>query len=150
MNSFGHPSSFHITAHPERVRVLFQGHELADSDDVMVLSEEGREAVFYFPIKDVQMSSLRANHHTTPGPHGDAHFYTIMRDGHVIEDVAWCYGEPSADAEGIGGRMAFDPRHVEFQIESLPEQRVVPHVPAHDPPYSDSLGPMDRGTIPSR
>jgi uncharacterized protein (DUF427 family) len=150
MNSFGQPSPFHITAHPERVRVLFQGHELADSDDVMVLSETGRPDAFYFPIKDVQMSSLRANHHTTPGPYGDAHFFTIMRDGHVIEDVAWCYGEPSADAEGIAGRMAFDPRHVEFQVESLPEQRVVPHVPAHDPPYADDLDPMGRREIPTR
>lgn len=150
MNSFGQPSPFHVIAHPERVRVLFQGHELADSDDVVVLSREGDEPVFYFPIKDVQMSSLRDNHHTRPAAYGEAHFYTIMRDGHVIEDIAWCYGDPHVDAEGIGGRIAFDPRHVEFQLESLPEQRVVPHVPPHDPPYSDSLDPMGRSTIPNR
>ena len=149
MNSFGQPSSFHIVAHPERVRVLFQGHELADSDDVMVLNEEGRDRAFYFPIKDVQMSSLRPNHNIRRGAYGDANFYTIMRDGHVIEDVAWCYGEPQADAELISGRIAFDPRHVDFQMESMPEERVVPHVPAHDPPYSDTLDPMGRGSIPN-
>ena len=149
MNSHGQPSPFHITTHPERVRVLFQGHELADSDDVMVLQEAGLPDVFYFPAADVQMSSLRPNHtvRRIEGI-GDAQFYTIMRDGHVIEDIAWCYGEPSADAEGIGGRIAFDPRHVEFQLESAPEDRVVRHVPAHDPPYADDLDPMATREIP--
>ena len=71
----------------------------------------------------------------------------IMRDGHVIEDIAWCYGEPAADAEGIGGRIAFDPRHVEFQTESAPEDRVLRHVPAHDPPYADDLDPMERREV---
>jgi uncharacterized protein (DUF427 family) len=148
MNSYGQPSPFHITAHPERVRVLFQGHELADSGDVMVLKRDGADPVFYFPVKDVQMSSLRANHHTTPGEYGDAHFYTIMRDGHVIEDVAWCYKEAYDDAEPLSGRMAFDPAHVEFQLDSRPEERVVRHVPAHDPPYADDLDPMGRREIP--
>lgn len=148
MDSYGQPR-FHVTACPERVRVLFQGHELADSDDVMILREDGLPDVFYFPIKDVQMSSLRPNHtiRRIEGM-GDAQFYTIMRDGHVIEDIAWCYGEPHDDAEGIAGRLAFDPRHVEFQLESSPEERVVRHVPAHDPPYADDLDPMDRREIP--
>ena len=90
MNSQGQPSPFHITSHPERVRVLFQGHELADSDDVMVLQEAGQPDVLYFPAKDVQMSSLRPNHTVRHIEGiGDAQFYTIMRDGHVIEDIAW-------------------------------------------------------------
>ena len=149
MNSYGQPSPFHLTACPERVRVLFQGHELADSDDVMVLGGGGQPDAFYFPIKDVQMSSLRPNHRLRHVEGlGDAQFYTIMRDGHVIEDIAWCYGEPAADAEGIGGRIAFDPRHVEFQTESAPEDRVLRHVPAHDPPHADDLDPMERRDIP--
>jgi len=148
MNSFGQPSPFHIVSAPERVRVLFQGHELADSADVLIFREDGIPDVLYFPSKDVQMSSLRPNHtvRRIEGI-GDAQFYTIMRDGHVIEDIAWCYGEPSADAEGIGGRIAFDPRHVEFQMDSAPEERVVRHVPAHDPPYAE-IDPMDRREIP--
>ena len=99
MNSFGQPSPFHIVSAPKRVRVLFQGHELADSDDVLVFREDGMPEVLYFPSKDVQMSSLRPNHtvRRIEGI-GDAQFYTIMRDGHVIEDIAWCCGEPSADA----------------------------------------------------
>lgn len=149
MNSYGQPSRFHITEHPERVRVLFQGHELADSDDVLCVSENGGEGVFYFPAEHVQMSSMRRNDHSTRNPWlGVASYYTIMRDGHLIEDVAWCYASATDDAEAIAGRIAFDPRHVDFQVESAPEDRVVRHVPAHDPPYADDLDPMDRREIP--
>ncbi|HEX6858736.1 MAG TPA: DUF427 domain-containing protein [Caulobacteraceae bacterium] len=149
MNSQGQPSRFHITGHPERVRVLFQGHELADSDDVLCVSENGAEPVFYFPCEDVQVSSLRRNDHTTRCPwKGVASYYTIMRDGHVIEDIAWTYEHASEEAEAIAGRIAFDPRHVDFQVESAPEERVVRHVPAHDPPYAEDLDPADRREIP--
>jgi uncharacterized protein (DUF427 family) len=150
MNNFEQPSPFHIVAHPERVRVLFEGHELADSNDVMVLSEPGKEDVWYFPQKDVQMSSLRAHQHNRRDSwKGEVTYYTIMRDGHVIEDIAWCYARPILDAEVIAGRVAFDPRHVEFQVETVPEERVIRHVPAHDPPYADDLDPMGRRDIPS-
>lgn len=144
MNNFGQPSPFHIVAHPERVRVLFEGHELADSDDVMVVSEPGCDDVFYFPRKDVQMSSLRANQHTTRCAwKGEASYFTIMRDGHVIEDVAWSYETPTADAEMIARRIAFDPRHVDFQVETVPQDQMVRHVPAHDPPYADTTDVRD-------
>jgi uncharacterized protein (DUF427 family) len=144
-------SRFHFTCHPARIRVLFQGHELADSADVIALSEAGHDPVWYFPKEDVQMSSLRANASRTTCPwKGDATWYTIMRDGHLIEDVAWSYDHPKEDAEILGDRIAFDPRHVEFQMEGAAEERVVPHVPAHDPPYADDLDPMGRREIPSR
>jgi uncharacterized protein (DUF427 family) len=144
-------SRFHITSHPPRNRQLFQGHELADSADVIALSEAGHDPVWYFPKEDVQMSSLRANASRTTCPwKGDATWYTIMRDGHLIEDVAWSYDHPKEDAEILGDRIAFDPRHVEYQMEGAAEERVVPHVPAHDPPYADDLDPMGRREIPSR
>ena len=144
-------SRFHFTCHPARIRVLFQGHELADSADVIALSEAGHDPVWYFPKEDVQMSSLRPNASRTTCPwKGDATWYTIMRDGHVIEDVAWSYDHPKEDAEILGDRIAFDPRHVEFQMEGAAGERVVPHVPAHDPPYADDLDPMGRRDVPSR
>lgn len=143
------PSRFHFTCHPKRIRALFNGHELADSGDVLALAEAGHDPVWYFPKEDVQMSSLRANGNSTTCPwKGDATYYTIMRDGAVIEDVAWSYDNPREDAEILGGRIAFDPRHVDFQVEGMAEERVVPHVPPHDPPYADDLDPMGRREVP--
>lgn len=131
-----------IAAHPGRVRVLFEGHELADSGDVLVLHEQGHEPVFYFPPEDVQMSSLRRNDHATQCPFkGTARYYTIMRDGHVIEDVAWSYETPFDDCALIAGRLAFYPRHVDIQVSVDAEP--VRRVPAHDPPYADTPDARD-------
>ena len=132
----------HIAAHASRVRVLFEGHEIADSGDVLVLNERGHDPVFYFPRDDVQMSSLRRNDHTSQCPlKGTASYYTLMRDGHLIEDVAWSYDDPFDDCALIAGRIAFYPRHVEFQVDA--EAEPVRHVPAHDPPYADTTDPRD-------
>jgi uncharacterized protein (DUF427 family) len=149
MNSFGQSSRFHITGHSQRVRVLFEGHELADSGDVLCLHADGGDPTFYFPRDHVQMSSLRDNHNTTRDPWlGVARYYTIMRDGEVIENIAWSYESPNEDADQIAGMIAFDPRHVDFQVENAPEDRIIRHVPAHDPPYADDLDPMDRRETP--
>jgi uncharacterized protein (DUF427 family) len=94
-------SRFHFTYHPERVRVLFQGHELADSGDVLALSEAGHDPVFYFPRKDVQMSSLRANNNRTTCPwKGEATYYTIMRDGQVIGWLGSVMAPPPVRSKG--------------------------------------------------
>lgn len=150
MDNIGQAAPFHIVAYPERIRVLFEGHELADSDDVMVLSETGCADVFYFPREDVQMSSLRPNGRTVDYPgKGEAGYFTIMRDAKVIEDIAWTYEHPASDhAEPIAGRIAFDPRHVDFQIDNAPHHHIRRHVPAHDPPYADDLEPMGRRELP--
>jgi len=140
---------FHFTCHPKRIRVLFNGHELADSGDVIALDEAGHSPVWYFPKQDVQMSSLQPNRHSTTCPwKGDATWYTIMRDGTIVEDVAWSYDNPKEDAEILGGRIAFDPHHVDFQVDGVADERVVPYVPAHDPPYADDLEPMGRREVP--
>lgn len=128
----------HIAAHHGRVRVLFEGHELADSDDALVLNETGHDPVFYFPREDVQMTSMRCNDHVTHSPHkGWASHYTIMRDGKLIEDVAWSFETPLEDCELIAGRIAFYPRHVDVQVSHAAAEPIR-HVPAHDPPYADT------------
>jgi uncharacterized protein (DUF427 family) len=132
-----------IQAHTGRVRVLFEGHELADSGDVIVLHETGHDPVFYFPQGDVQMSALRRNDHVTHCPHkGDATHFTINRDGKLVENVAWSYESPKAGCDLIAGRIAFYPRHVDFQVEGDVAAEPVRHVPAHDPPYADSADGM--------
>ena len=150
MDKIAEAAPFHIVAYPERIRVLFEGHELADSDDAMVLSEPGHADVFYFPRDHVQMSSLRPNGRTIERPgKGQASYFTIMRDGHVVEDIAWSYEHPADDhGEPLADRIAFDPRHVEFQIDNAPHEHIRRHVPAHDPPSADDLEPMGRRKLP--
>lgn len=94
-----------------RVSALFHGHIIATSTDVMMLSEQGRPPVRYFPRADVGMSSLRAVD-TVEDALGTATRFTIHRDGEVIENFAWAYDAPNAAYADLAGRVAFseDPR----------------------------------------
>jgi uncharacterized protein (DUF427 family) len=107
-----------ITRETGRVRVLFEGHDLADSDDVVVLREADRPPVRYFPRKDVQMVFLQKTQKVTLNPdRGEAHYFTIYRDQHIVDNIAWSYETPQDPFGDIAGRIAFRPEHVEFQSD---------------------------------
>ncbi|WP_269714578.1 DUF427 domain-containing protein [Caulobacter sp. NIBR2454] len=111
-----------------RVQVLFEGHLIADSDDVVVLREADMAPVFYFPRQDVEMVVLRKNDIVTQCPYkGAATHFTVMRDAKIIERFAWSYEQPKSEVFGIGDRIAFYPEHVEFrEIAAAPgESRAV-------------------------
>jgi uncharacterized protein (DUF427 family) len=132
-----------ITAAPGRVRVLFEGHEIADSADALVLKEGDYPPVYYFPRQDVEMLVLRKTDHSSVCPYkGTASYFTIYRDAKVVENAAWSYEEPIEAAELIRGRIAFYPQHVEFEADA-DEANPVPHVPPHDPPYAETSDPRD-------
>jgi uncharacterized protein (DUF427 family) len=125
---------FHISAAPGRVRVLFEGHEVADSDKALLLREAGRDPVYYFPRDDVQMSVLKRNDHGTTNEKGAVSWFTIMRDAKIVEDVAWSYEKANGETELIEGYIAFMPEHVEFEADTTVEP--VRKVPPMDPPYA--------------
>jgi uncharacterized protein (DUF427 family) len=108
--------SITIARERDRVRVLFEGHDIADSDDVVVVHEAGRPPTRYFPRKDVFMVFLRQTDKITRNPDkGDARYFTIYRDQHLVENMAWSYEVPNPPFADIAGRIAFRPEHVEFQ-----------------------------------
>jgi uncharacterized protein (DUF427 family) len=127
---------FTIVAAPGRVRVLFEGHEVADSARAYRLEEPGHDPVYYFPREDVQMAVLRRNDHLSVCPwKGRASWFTIMRDARVVEDVAWSYEAVKDGASMIEGCIAFMPEHVAIEADDTPQP--VRHVPPMDPPYVD-------------
>jgi uncharacterized protein (DUF427 family) len=110
-------SAISITREHIRVRVLFEGHDIADSDDVVVVRETGRPPTRYFPRKDVFMVFLRQTDKITRNPDkGEARYFTIYRDQHLVENMAWSYEAPNARFADIAGRIAFYPEHVEIQV----------------------------------
>lgn len=129
------PTPFTIAAAPGRVRVLFEGHEVADSARALVLSEPGHDPVYYFPREDVQMSVLRKNDHASTNAKGSASWFTIARDAKIVEDVAWSYEHAQGETELIGDYIAFMPQHVEFEADAIAAP--VRRVPPMDPPYAD-------------
>ena len=103
-----------------RVAVLFEGHEIADSGDVLLLREASYAPVRYFPRSDVAMAFLQKTDKVTHCPHkGDATYYTIHRDRQIIENAVWSYEAPFPAVARIAGRLAFYPEHVEFKRAGL-------------------------------
>jgi uncharacterized protein (DUF427 family) len=101
-----------------RIRVLFGGHEIADSTDVLVVREVGKSPVRYFPRQDVEVQVLqRTDRQTHSESKGVATYFTIYRDAHVVENAIWCYESPPPALQAIAGRIAFQLVHFEFQAE---------------------------------
>ena len=108
---------FTLVREPTRVRALFEGHDIADSDDVIVLREAGHPPAYYFPRKDVFMVFLSQTDKVTRNPDkGDARYFTIYRDQHIVDNVAWSYAAPNAPFAAIADRIAFQAAHVEIQV----------------------------------
>lgn len=103
-----------------RVRVLFEGHEIADSGEVMLLREADYPIVRYFPRGDVAMAFLHKTEKVSWCPYkGQASYYTIVRDAKIIENAVWSYETPLDGMGEIAGRLAFYPEHVDFQVGGL-------------------------------
>lgn len=101
-----------------RARALFEGHDIADSADVVVVRDPGHPPAYYFPRKDVFMVFLRETDKVTHNADkGEARYFTIYRDQHIVDNVAWSYEAPPPAFAAIAGRIAFHPAHVDFQVE---------------------------------
>jgi len=103
-----------IAAHPRRVRALFEGHLIAETDKALRLEEAGYPARFYFPREDVSMEYLARTDKTTYCPYkGEAHYFTIDRDGRIAENAVWTYEAPYPAVAAIEGALSFYPDQVD-------------------------------------
>lgn len=110
-----HSITISPSAAGQRWRVLFHGHEIADSADAVVLEEASYPPVVYFPRADVRMEYLSRTDHRTHCPYkGDASYFTLHRDGEVVDNAVWSYETPFPAMARIEGRLAFYPQHVEI------------------------------------
>lgn len=112
--------SIAIAPHPGRVRVMFNGRAVADSQRALALHETNYPPVLYIPREDADMALLERSTHRTHCPHkGDASYYTIQVGERVAENAIWSYEQPYSALAEIAGRLAFYPDRVDA-IEELP------------------------------
>jgi uncharacterized protein (DUF427 family) len=108
-----HPITMSVK--PARVRVVYNGHQIADSRDVLVLQEANYPPVYYFPRGDVEMAFLPKTSRKTHCPYkGDASYFTLDMDGEISENAVWSYEDPFPAVEKIRERLAFYPQYVEI------------------------------------
>ena len=116
-----------ITLSPKRVRALYHGHVIADTDHALLLKEATYKAVPYFPRGDVAMEYLSRTELSTYCPYkGDASYFTVTRDGEIDENAVWTYENPYPAMEQIKGYLAFYPNKVVIHEidESVPPELI--------------------------
>ena len=78
-----------------RVRVMFGGVTIADSKKVMLLLENRRLAIYYFPASDVRLDLFVPTNFKSPHPgKGEATFYSTKVGDRIAEKAAWRYLQP--------------------------------------------------------
>ncbi len=93
---------------PKRVRVVFNGRTVADSERVLLLRETGHTPVYYFPHDDVRTELMRPTERRTFCPFkGEASYRTVEVGGRAAENAVWSYEDPIPEAAAIRGHLAF-------------------------------------------
>jgi uncharacterized protein (DUF427 family) len=125
MNKSAHV--LHIKANPNRVRAMFQGHVIADTDQALTVYETGHSPVQYFPRHDVETGFLgRTAHHTLCPYKGEASYFTLVMDGEIAENAVWSYEDPILAASLLKDRLAFYPDVVEVYEMTPAEEALEP------------------------
>jgi adenylate cyclase len=118
--------------HPRRVKIVFDGVVLADSERAVRLRETRHEPIVYLPKADVRMDLLAPTAHRSHCPFkGDASYWSIEVGDRRAENAVWAYEEPIGEAARIAGHVAFYRERVDEWIE---EGAPDPEEPTAEPP----------------
>ncbi len=91
-----------------RLRAIFNGEVIAESEAALVLSEKGYPPRIYFPPADVRMEHLGTSDHTSRCPwKGQAAYWSVKADGKTLENGAWAYAEPLPEIAAITDHVSF-------------------------------------------
>ncbi|HEX9097327.1 MAG TPA: DUF427 domain-containing protein [Candidatus Dormibacteraeota bacterium] len=113
-----------------RVRVLLGGVTIADSRAVMLMLENRRLAVYYFPLKDVKADLLIPTTFTSNhAGKGQATFYSVKVGDRVAEKAAWRYLQP--ERADLKDYVAFYWDKMDAWFEEDDEVFVHPRDPYH-------------------
>lgn len=132
---------FSVARQTGEVRALFHGHLIASSEEAVAVRDGDGVLAYYFPVDAVEMSVLRPNDRTAPRDPsmGEAVWFTLNRDGEILEDAAWAYPAPNAGAEAVCGMIAFNPAYVDIEMDAV-------SAPVESPVIDDYIRHTDSGS----
>jgi uncharacterized protein (DUF427 family) len=91
-----------------RMRALYAGEWIAQSDDVVLLHEPGRYPVAYFPRGDIRPDMVTPGDRVTEHPElGPTAWYAVSHGDHETSRAAWEHTALPDHAAILAGRLAF-------------------------------------------
>jgi uncharacterized protein (DUF427 family) len=115
---------------PKWIRVIFGGITVADSKQVLVVTETGRLPVYYFPLADVKTELIAwSEQREKQGNKGEAVYGDITVGDRTFERAAWQFPEPEGESSVIEGYVSFAWKLADAWYEE--EEQVFVH--ARDP-----------------
>ncbi|MGI8533914.1 MAG: DUF427 domain-containing protein [Candidatus Limnocylindrales bacterium] len=103
-----YPRPPRVEAVPERLRVVVNEIDIADTGRALRVLETAGPPVYYIPVEDVRIDLLESTDHTSYCEwKGDATYRSLRLGDRLIHNVCWTYLEPSAGFEAIRGYLAF-------------------------------------------
>ena len=109
----------------KRIRVVFNGVTIADTQRAKRILETSHPPVYYIPPEDVRMNLLTPARRTTFCEwKGAASYYTITVDSKTAEQAALYYPQPNAQYTAIKNYVAFYPSKMDACY--VDDERVTP------------------------
>jgi len=106
------------------VRVEVDGVVVAESDHPTLLFETGLPTRYYFPKTAVRLDLLVATDSTSACPYkGTARYWSVVIDGAVHADFAWCYEYPLPESIRVAGLICFYNERVDLVVDGVAKAR---------------------------
>lgn len=104
-----HPEHTVTLSHDgNRVRVVFNGETIAETDAAITMHEASYPPVYYLPRGDVRAEVLNRTDHSTHCPFkGDASYWSIAVGDKSSENAVWSYERPFDEVAEIKDYVAF-------------------------------------------
>lgn len=93
----------------KHIKVSSDGVVIAETDDALMLSEQGHGDTVYIPVRDAKLKYFKESPTKSKCPYkGTADYYSLNINGNEKKDAVWRYIKPSLDFIPIKDYMAFD------------------------------------------
>ena len=115
------------TVHSSRhVRVVVDGHEVAETNRTVLLYETGLPTRYYIPKLDVRMDLLESTDTVTHCPYKGAAGYWSLRAGDkTYKDFVWVYRRPIPEIPKIENLLCFYNEKVDLYVDGELRERPI-------------------------
>ncbi|OWP55108.1 MAG: hypothetical protein B2I18_02045 [Cuniculiplasma sp. C_DKE] len=98
----------------KHIKVSSDGVVIAETDDALMLSEQGHGDTVYIPVRDAKLKYFKESPTKSKCPYkGTADYYSLNINGNEKKDAVWRYIKPSLDFIPIKDYMAFDQNSID-------------------------------------